>query len=125
MIRPQPIHKERAARAYRIATVLCLWRCIVHNHDDDTDPPPRLVEALLPDIIGALLRMLQMQLGQPVNIAVPTTADDACVLAKEVAAGANYDASMFGKATRLAEARIHLHKAQQVFKREDSPDWGR
>ena len=73
------------------------------------------------DVIDALSRMLQLQIGQPVTIVVTPTAEDAWELAEQVAANSDFNTAMFKSATRLGDRRTKFWAASQAFKPEDNP----
>ncbi|WP_326547045.1 hypothetical protein QGN32_02190 [Mycolicibacterium sp. ND9-15] len=108
MTEPQPQHLQRASRAYKEACGLCLYACEVY-HGRGMPGEDRLpLEDLgfcVPDVLDALVSMLQLQMGQAVTVALPPGEDGVWELAELVAANANFDEAMFRAATRAGDGR--------------------
>jgi hypothetical protein len=101
---------QRASEAYMVASSMCVWLCAHHLDPDAAGPRPEVKGAPVIDVIGVLVRMLAMQVGQPVTPVMTMTVEGAWGLAEDVAEGAEYDFDMFYDASRLGHERRDLYR---------------
>lgn len=118
MTEPHPRQKERPSRAVALASALALVRCRLHHGEFTEDDMPKLTGragVVIPDVMDALAKMLQMQLGAPITTVVTPTAEDAWQLAEMLAANADYDTEMFRRAAQMGRERAYFWDAVIAF----------